>query len=57
MLNTRGLTLEKMTIVHSLMRRGRVIQGRMPRAMGRATPKDTDTATIEIVLQEMKNGD
>jgi large subunit ribosomal protein L22 len=53
----KGLDTEKMKIVHILMRRGRVIQGRMPRAMGRATPKDTDTATIEIVLQEMKNGD
>lgn len=53
----KGLDIEKMIIIHSLMRRGRVIQGRMPRAMGRATPKETDTATIEIVLQEMKNGD
>jgi large subunit ribosomal protein L22 len=53
----KGLDIERMTIIHSLMRQGRVIQGRMPRAMGRATPKDTDTATIEIVLQEMKNGD
>lgn len=52
----KGLDTEKMKIVHSLMRRGRVIQGRMPRAMGRATPKNTETATVEIVLQEVKNG-
>jgi len=29
----------------------------MPRAMGRATAKNTDTVTVEIVLQELTNGD
>jgi len=53
----QGLDTEQMFIVHSLARRGRVIEGRMPRAMGRATAKNTDTETVEIVLQESTNGD
>ena len=53
----KGLDSDRMQIVHSLARRGRVIEGRMPRAMGRATAKNTSTATVEIVLQEFENGD
>ena len=53
----QGLDTDQMLVVHSLARSGRVIEGRMPRAMGRATAKNTDTVTVEIVLQELKNGD
>ena len=53
----KGLDTDRMQIVHSLARRGRVIEGRMPRAMGRATAKNTATVTVEIVLQEFGNGD
>ena len=53
----KGLDTDRMQIVHSLARRGRVIEGRMPRAMGRATAKNTATVTVEIVLQESENGD
>jgi len=53
----KGLDSDRMQIVHSLARRGRVIEGRMPRAMGRSTAKNTSTATVEIVLQEFENGD
>ncbi|MGD0327036.1 MAG: 50S ribosomal protein L22 [Halobacteriota archaeon] len=53
----KGLDTDRMRIVHSLARRGRVIEGRMPRAMGRATAKNTATVTVEIVLQEFENGD
>jgi len=53
----KGLDTDRMRLVHSLARRGRVIEGRMPRAMGRATAKNTATVTVEIVLQEFENGD
>ena len=53
----KGLDTDQMGIVHILARRGRVIEGRMPRAMGRATAKNTDTVTIEMTLQELKDGD
>jgi large subunit ribosomal protein L22 len=53
----KGLDTERMLVVHSLARTGRVIEGRMPRAMGRATAKNTATVTVEIVLQELENGD
>ena len=47
-----GLDPEHMKIAHIVTKKGRVIQGMMPRAMGRATPKNTDTVTIEMILQE-----
>ncbi len=53
----KGLDTDHMHILHSLARRGRTIQGRMPRAMGRATAKNTDTVTIEMTLQELTDGD
>lgn len=53
----QGLDTEQMFIIHSLAKSGRVIEGRMPRAMGRATAKNTATVTVEIVLQESTNGD
>jgi large subunit ribosomal protein L22 len=53
----QGLDTDQMFIVHSLARTGRIIEGRMPRAMGRATAKNTATVTVEIVLQEWRNGD
>jgi large subunit ribosomal protein L22 len=53
----KGLDTERMLVVHSLARSGRIIEGKMPRAMGRATAKNTATVTVEIVLQELENGD
>lgn len=53
----QGLDTEQMFIIHSLAKSGRVIEGRMPRAMGRATAKNTATVTVELVLQESTNGD
>jgi len=49
----KGLDPEEMKIMHIAVRKGRVIRGFMPRAMGRATPKNTETVTIEIILQEV----
>jgi large subunit ribosomal protein L22 len=50
----KGLEPENMSIVHATSKRGRVIQGVMPRAMGRATPWNIETVTVEIVLGEVR---
>jgi len=49
----KGLDPEEMKIMHIAVRKGRTIRGFMPRAMGRATPKNTETVTIEMILQEL----
>ncbi len=49
----KGLETEKMRVYHAGTLRGRIIRGWMPRAMGRATPKNTETISIEMVLREM----
>jgi large subunit ribosomal protein L22 len=43
-----------MYITHAAIQRGRVIHGFMPRARGRATPKDTETVNIEMILSEVR---
>ena len=49
----KGLDADYLRIVHAGTKKGRTIQGIMPRAMGRATPKNTETVTVEIVVQEV----
>lgn len=51
----KGLDPEQMRIYHAGTLRGRTIRGWMPRAMGRATPKNTETVSIEMVLTEVKS--
>jgi large subunit ribosomal protein L22 len=48
-----GLDSEYLQIVHAATKQGRTIKGTIPRAMGRATAKNTQTVTIELVVQEM----
>jgi large subunit ribosomal protein L22 len=48
----KGLDPEAMRIWHVATKKGRTIGGVIPRAFGRATPKNTDTVTVEIVLRE-----
>jgi large subunit ribosomal protein L22 len=48
----KGLDPEAMRIWHVATKKGRTIEGVIPRAFGRATPKNTDTVTVEIVLRE-----
>ncbi len=48
----KGLDTENMRIVHAASKRGRITHGMMPRAMGRATPWNIETVTVEIVLGE-----
>jgi len=46
---------DKLRIYHAGTLKGRTIQGWMPRAMGRATPKNTQTVSVEMVLTEVKS--
>jgi len=48
----KGLDTENMRIIHASSKRGRVTHGMMPRAMGRATPWNIETVTVEVVLGE-----
>jgi large subunit ribosomal protein L22 len=48
----KGLDPERMWISHAAMQKSAPIQGSMPRAQGRATPWNTSTCHIEIVLEE-----
>jgi large subunit ribosomal protein L22 len=50
----KGLEPENMTIIHATSKKGRVIQGVMPRAMGRATPWNIETVTVEVILGEVR---
>ena len=47
----KGFEPERMKIAHIATHRGRVIEGMMPRAFGRATQKNTETTTVEIILE------
>jgi large subunit ribosomal protein L22 len=48
----KGLEPENMKILHAASKKGRVIQGMMPRAMGRASPWNIETVTVEVVIGE-----
>ncbi|HVL87702.1 MAG TPA: 50S ribosomal protein L22 [Candidatus Thermoplasmatota archaeon] len=48
----KGLDPEKMVVSHAACQRAAPIQGTMQRAHGRATPWNTATCHIEIVLSE-----
>jgi large subunit ribosomal protein L22 len=51
----KGLEAENLKVYHAGSLKGRTIRGWMPRAMGRATPKNTETVSIEMILAEVKN--
>ena len=51
----KGMEPDKLRIYHAGTLTGRTIQGWMPRAMGRATPKNTQTVSVEMVLTEVKS--
>jgi len=48
----KGLDPEKLYIKHIAAQRGPVIRGWIPRAYGRATPHNTPTTHIEVILEE-----
>lgn len=47
-----GMDKEKLYIRHISAQRGRVIKGILPRAFGRASPHNTLTSNIQVVLEE-----
>ena len=51
----KGMESDKMRIYHAGTKKGRTIRGWMPRAMGRATPKNTETVSVEMILSEVKS--
>jgi large subunit ribosomal protein L22 len=51
----KGMESDKLRIFHAGTKKGRTIQGWMPRAMGRATPKNTETVSVEMILTEVKS--
>ncbi len=51
----KGLESDNMRIYHAGTMKGRTIRGWMPRAMGRATPKNTETVSVEMILTEVKS--
>lgn len=48
----KGLDASRLRVSHIAAKRGREMEGIMPRAFGRATPKNTKTTHIEVVLEE-----
>ncbi len=48
----KGLDVEKLYIRHIAAQRGRIIRGWIPRAFARATPHNTPTTHLEVVLEE-----
>lgn len=48
----KGLDTEALRVWHVATKGGRTIRGIMPRAFGRATPKNTETVTVEMVVRE-----
>jgi large subunit ribosomal protein L22 len=48
----KGLDPERLFIKHIAAQRGPVIRGWLPRAYGRATPHNTPTTHMEVILEE-----
>ncbi|HOV51562.1 MAG TPA: 50S ribosomal protein L22 [Methanothrix sp.] len=51
----KGMESDKLRIYHAGTLKGRTIRGWMPRAMGRATPKNTETVSVEMILTEVQS--
>lgn len=49
----KGMEPDGMKIYHAGTLKGRTIHGWMPRAMGRATPKNHETVSVEMILTEV----
>lgn len=48
----KGLDFEKLRIIHASAKKGMKFPGFQPRAFGRASPSDTPTTNVEMVVQE-----
>ena len=49
----KGMDLDRLKIINAVVHKGRVIKRFIPRAMGRATPKNDVLTHVELVAQEM----
>jgi large subunit ribosomal protein L22 len=47
----KGLDSENLKITHVATKKGHTFRGSMPRAQGRATPKNHETVSVEIILE------
>lgn len=47
----KGLEGDKMRITHVETKKGHTFRGSMPRAQGRATPKNHETVSVEMILE------
>ncbi len=48
----KGFDVEALRVWHVATKEGRTLRGIIPRAFGRATPFNTETVTVEIILRE-----
>lgn len=48
----KGLAIEKTSIVHASAKKGIEFPGFQPRAFGRATPSNSPTTNVEVVVKE-----
>ncbi len=48
----KGLTYEKLRIIHVSAKKGMEFQGMQPRAFGRASPSNRPTTNLEMVVKE-----
>ncbi len=47
----KGLDAENMRITHVATKTGHTFRGSFPRAQGRATPKNHETVSVEVILE------
>lgn len=47
----KGLDADKLKITHVATKKGHTFRGSFPRAQGRATPKNQDTVSVEMILE------
>jgi large subunit ribosomal protein L22 len=47
----KGLDPENMRITHIATKKGHTYRGQFPRAQGRATPKNHETVSVEMILE------
>ena len=49
----KGMDLDRLKIINAVVHKGRVLKRFIPRAMGRATPKNDVLTHVELVAQEI----
>ena len=49
----KGMDLDRLKIINAVVHKGRILKRFIPRAMGRATPKNDVLTHVELVAQEM----